>query len=219
MADQSEGSSVREFEGHELLEPRSRPVQKRAKETVDRILESAAELVDEVGVVGFTTNLLAERADIRIRTIYRYFPSKLGILSALMTRLSDESSERLKRLSEFGDPTSDWRELVCVWIDDLVKWMRVRPGARLFMGWSHGIPELQALQDRMDEEWTHSMVKAMRARGVDLPPKQLYAICSSFSGTVDALAELAVSDDEDCSAELTEEMRRILVRYLEIYLA
>ena len=218
MVDQSERNTAREFEGQELLKPRSRPVQKRAKETVDRILESAAELVDEVGIVGFTTNLLAERADIRIRTIYRYFPSKLGILSALMLRLSDESSERLQRFSEFGDPTSDWRELVGVWIDDLVKWMRERPGTRLFMGWSHGIPELMAQQDRMDDEWTDNMAEALRARGVDLPPAQLYAICCSFNGTFDALAELAVSEDQDCSAEMIEEMRKILVRYLEIYL-
>ena len=59
-----------------------------------QILETAAELVDEVGVVGFTTNLLAERAGIRVRTIYRYFPSKLGVLNALMILLCRKSGRR-----------------------------------------------------------------------------------------------------------------------------
>ncbi|MBW1844388.1 MAG: TetR/AcrR family transcriptional regulator, partial [Deltaproteobacteria bacterium] len=104
---------------------------------MDRILETAAELVDEVGVVGFNTNLLAERAGIRIRTIYRYFPSKLGILSALIHHLNADSEERLKQLSDLGNPECDWRELIGEWIDDLMKWTRERPGARLLMSWSN----------------------------------------------------------------------------------
>jgi len=218
MADHPRANTADQLEGSEEFGTRSRPIQERAKQTVSRILESAAELVDEVGVVGFTTNLLAKRADIRIRTIYRYFPSKLGILSALMLHLNDDSAERLQRFSEFGDPERDWRELVDAWIADLVTWMRERPGARLLMGWTHGIPELMALQDRIDEEWIQSMVGALRARGVDLPSKQLYAVCCTFNGTFDALAELTVSDVDECSAEMIAEMRSILVRYLEIYL-
>jgi purine-nucleoside phosphorylase len=96
--------------------------------------------------------------------------------------------------------------------------MRERPGARLLMGWTHGIPELMALQDRIDEEWKESMVEALRARGVDLPSKQLYAVCCTFNETLDALSEITVSDVDECSAEMIAEMRTILISYLEIYL-
>lgn len=202
----------------EQLEPRSRPVQQRSRQTVNRILEAAAELVDEVGVVGFTTNLLAERAGVRIRTIYRYFPSKLGILNALMIHLNEDSEERFKQLAGFGDPECDWRELVGTWLDDLVKWTRERPGARLLMGWSYTIPELLALQDRLDEKWTRGMMDALRARGVDLPSKQLYAVCRNFNETLDSMTSLAASDDQQCSEQIIVETRRMLVRYLELYL-
>ena len=218
MAKKSQVESPQVLEGNEKLEPRSRPVQERSRQTVNRILETAAELVDEVGVVGFTTNLLAQRANIRIRTIYRYFPSKLGILSALMTHLNDDSAERLNQLSELGDPERDWRELVGTWIDDLMTWTRERPGARLHMGWSNSIPELEALQDHLDEAWAHSMMDAMRARGVDLPAKQLYAVCRNFNETLDAMTTFAASNDEESSAEIIEEVRHMLVRYLELYL-
>jgi len=185
---------------------------------VNRILETAAELVDEVGVVGFTTNLVAERADIRIRTIYRYFPSKLGILKALLLHLNEDSEERLKQLSELGDPEHDWRELVNQWFDGLMKWTRERPGARLLMSGSNNIPELVALQDRIDEQWAHSMMDAMRTRGVDLPPKQLYAVCRTFTETIDSMTSLAGWEGQGCSDEIVEEARCMLVRYLEIYL-
>jgi len=131
MVKHSQADTAQPLEENEQLEPRSRPVQERSRQTVNRILETAAELVDEVGVVGFTTNLLAERANIRIRTIYRDFPNKLGILSALMIHLNEESEERAKQLSELDDPERDWRELVGTWVDDLLKWTRERPGARL----------------------------------------------------------------------------------------
>jgi AcrR family transcriptional regulator len=109
MANRSRANTAQLLKENERLEPRSLPVQERSRETVNRILETAAELVDEVGVIGFTTNLLAERAGIRVRTIYRYFPSKLGILCALMNYLDEDSTERLTQLSELGDPARDWR--------------------------------------------------------------------------------------------------------------
>jgi hypothetical protein len=86
------------------------------------------------------------------------------------------------------------------------------------MGWSHNIPELTLLEDRMDEEWAHSMMNAMRARGVDLPPEQLYAVCRTFNETFDSITSLAGWGDQECSDEIVEEARRLLVRYLELYL-
>lgn len=202
----------------EQIELRSQPVQKRSRETVHLILEAAAELVDEVGVVGFTTNLLAERADIRIRTIYRYFPNKLGILTALIIHLNEDFEERVMRNSEFGDLKRDWRELVGIWIDDLLTWTRDRPGARLHMGWMTSVPEILALQDRMDDEWARGMMDAMRKRGVKLPPKQLYAMCRCFNETLDSMTSLAAFSEQEHSDEIIDETRHVLIRYLEPYL-
>ena len=200
------------------LAPRKTPVQKRSKKTVNRILDTAAVLIDEMGVVAFTTNLLAQRSGIRIRTVYRYFPSKIGILMALMVRLNNDSGSELWVSSDLADPEYDWRELVDRWIHGLMEWMRKEPGARLLMGCSHSIPELLAMREKLDDEWGHRLAVAMRKRGVDLPPKQLYAVCRSFSETLDSLSVLAVSNSQDCSAELVEEMRRILTAYLALYL-
>ena len=171
-----------------------------------------------VGVIGFTTNRLAELADIPIRTIYHYFPSKLGILSALMIHLYDDSADGFNQFSELGDPNRDWRKLINGWIDNWMEWTRDRPGARLLMGWSHSIPELMQLQNRIDMEWTYGMVKAIHARGVDLPEEQLYAVCRCFNETLDSLTLFAVSDVHECSPEMIDEIRNILIRYLEVYL-
>jgi AcrR family transcriptional regulator len=200
------------------LAPRRTPVQKRAKRTVEKILDSAAELVDEVGVITFTTNLLAQRSGIRIRTIYRYFPSKLGILTALTVRLYDDVANPGQVFSELANPECDWRAAVDRWIEETVVWAREQPAARLLMDWGQGIPELTALLEKLDEEYGHHLAKALRERGVDLPPEQLYAVCRSFGEALDALASIAAMDDQDCTAELIEEARRMLRGYLALYL-
>ncbi len=218
MTKGSRANTAKLLQQNRQLEPRSLPVQERSRETVNQILETAAELVDEVGVVGFMTNLLAERAGIRVRTIYRYFPNKLGVLNALMIHLNEESEERLKELSELGDPERDWRELVGTWIDDMLKWTRERPGARLHLGWSDSVPELLALHEGLDDAWAHSLMDAMRARGVELPAKQLYAVCRIFNDALDSMTSLAAFSDPKSSKKITEEARRMLIRYLELYL-
>jgi AcrR family transcriptional regulator len=218
MSKKSKPTATQPLEGFKHLEPRSPPIQQRSRETVERILENAAELVDEVGVVGFTTNLLAERADVRIRTIYRYFPSKLGILSALMHHLNADSEKRFVEISKLSEPGSDWRKIICTWIDDQLQWTRERPGVRLLMGWSSNVPELLALQDHFDEEWTERMMDALRARGTRVPNERLYAICRTFNETIDSMTSLAAWYDGQHASELIEEAKLMLVHYLERYL-
>jgi hypothetical protein len=68
------------------LAPRARPQQARSQATVERLLQVSAELLEEVGVNGFNTNLLAQRAGVAVRAIYRYFPSCARSTSAPAAR-------------------------------------------------------------------------------------------------------------------------------------
>jgi AcrR family transcriptional regulator len=202
--------------GH--LAQRKQPVQKRAVETVNLILETAAKLIDQVGIEAFNTNLLAEQAGLRIRTIYRYFPNKLAILTALLLRLNDEADERMGPVEDFADPDKDWRALVDFWIDELMAWTNERPGARLIMSWSYSVPELLAVQQHLNEAWASEMMECMRSRGVDRPQEQLHAICRSVIEVMDALSMLAYAKDCGSTQAVTNEMRLWLKSYLAHYL-
>ena len=76
----------------ELLE-KNRPQQQRAIKTYEAILDSAAELLVEVGLERISTNLIAERAGITVPALYRYFPNKYSILNALGERLMDRQNK------------------------------------------------------------------------------------------------------------------------------
>ncbi len=80
----------------ELLE-KNKPRQDRAKKTYERILCAAAELLVEVGVERISTNLIAERAQITVPALYRYFPNKYSVLHALGARLMDAQNQVLQQ--------------------------------------------------------------------------------------------------------------------------
>lgn len=218
MTDSPPTSTAPQRVSYAQLKPRAVPIQKRAEETVDLILEAAAELVDEVGVVGFTTELLAQRAGIRIRTVYRYFPNKLGVLRALLLHLNAESEEQLGPYSLLADRERDWRELVNFWVDELIVWSRRRRGVRLIMDWAYAVPELLLEQERLNMGWTRDMMRALRARGVEIPSNQLYGVCRTFVEMLDLLSIRASAQTDEHSDDVVEEMRCALISYLANYL-
>ncbi len=79
------------------LSPRKRPAQARARETVNIILEAAAQVFGELGYAASTTNHIARRAGVSIGSLYQYFPNKDAILFSLMERHIDEGYELIVR--------------------------------------------------------------------------------------------------------------------------
>ncbi|MFI9463063.1 TetR/AcrR family transcriptional regulator [Streptomyces xiamenensis] len=66
-----------------MVQPRKSPRQQRSRETVEVILEAAAQLFQRYGYAATTTNKVAERAGVSIGSLYQYFPNKDGLLTAL----------------------------------------------------------------------------------------------------------------------------------------
>ena len=68
------------------LKPRKIPTQQRAKETMDVILDAAAQVFEANGYAKSTTNLIARRAGVSVGSLYQYFPNKDAIALKLLER-------------------------------------------------------------------------------------------------------------------------------------
>jgi AcrR family transcriptional regulator len=68
------------------------PRQRRARETYERLLDVAGELLAEVGVERISTNLICSRAGMTPPALYRYFRDKYAVLEALGQRLMDRQN-------------------------------------------------------------------------------------------------------------------------------
>ena len=65
---------------------RKLPKQARSQQRVDTILDTAAQLFEEVGYESATTNEIALRAGVPIGSLYQFFTNKDAILNALVER-------------------------------------------------------------------------------------------------------------------------------------
>ena len=74
---------------------RAAPIQERAKQTRDRLLDIAGELLGEVGIERISTNMIAARAGVSPAALYRYFKDKYAVLEALGRRLMDRQNALL----------------------------------------------------------------------------------------------------------------------------
>jgi AcrR family transcriptional regulator len=78
------------------LAPRKQPQQKRARATVDNILQAAEELVRARGFSEVGTRQIAERAGVSIGSLYQYFPTYESILLAWYENVATAAARRLK---------------------------------------------------------------------------------------------------------------------------
>ena len=69
---------------------RRRPKQRRARQTVDAVLDAVVRVLKREGVQGVTTNRIAEVAGVSIGSVYQYFPDKQAIFVALHQRHIDQ---------------------------------------------------------------------------------------------------------------------------------
>jgi AcrR family transcriptional regulator len=194
------------------------PVQKRAEKTVDLILETAAKLIQEVGLEGFNTNLLASQAGVNISTIYRYFPNKNKIIEALYGRWKAKVNKMLSGVLSATDSNKNWRNLFDQGISGyiaLVKEEKNFADLRMAMLAS---PELRIIDNRNNMNHADAFAKAFRDYGVELPEKQLRAITQSFVLIVANMVDFSVMEGQNIAEELEVELRVIYRSYFTNYL-
>jgi len=156
------------------LAPRRQPVQERARKTVELILDTAAALLEEAGVEAFNTNLLAERAGVRVRTVYRYFPNKLAVMTAVAERLAEEWDGWFEGFRALSDPRSSWRTLWVAYIGTFVDGIRRVRGGLAIRRAMRALPELQAIDRQDNERLARQLAAAIERRGVVVPLTRLH---------------------------------------------
>ncbi|WP_186329435.1 TetR/AcrR family transcriptional regulator [Agrococcus jejuensis] len=107
---------------------RTPPVQRRASDRIDEILDAAAAVVDEVGTELLTTTLVAERAGAGVGTVYRYFPDRIAILQGIADRNVRMLGERFDEV--IAEPREDVLDELTALFDAYVALYRDLPGYR-----------------------------------------------------------------------------------------
>lgn len=80
------------------LVPRRMPRQRRSRATIEVILEASTRVLAADGLTGFTTNRVAEVAEVSIGSLYQYYPNKAALVAALIARVQAGYVDEIERL-------------------------------------------------------------------------------------------------------------------------
>lgn len=199
------------------LAQRAAPRQARSRATIEHVLEVSAELLEEVGLEGFNTNLLATRAGVGTRAIYRYFPNKFAIIVALAERFRDLEREWVGDLRELaGSP--DWREAVRQAISGYFSAASGRRGYAALRVASQAVPQLKVLDDELSLELAQDLAKGLKALGVAVPARHLAALSRTIIEAANRILDVALQCDEVEAKLLVRELQRMIVSLLSQYI-
>jgi AcrR family transcriptional regulator len=197
---------------------RAVPMQARARQSVEHILATAAHLLDEVGLDGFNTNLLAERAGVRVRTVYRYFPDKYAVIMALASRMMAQWDGWMETvLRKLSDPAQDWEAQQRKVIALLLKSNR-QPGGMSVLRAIAAIPQLVELDGVLLDRMARRMTAALKQRGVKLAPARLNSVCKVTLMSGNAGVETYFRLEESQRAQFLSELVTMQIAYLRQYL-
>ncbi|MFF8637608.1 TetR family transcriptional regulator [Streptomyces pilosus] len=194
---------------------RRAPVQRRSAERLARILDACAELLDEAGYDDLSTRAVAERAQVPIGSVYRFFGNKRQMADALarrnLERFTDRVTERLRAADDRG-----WRRAMDVVLDTYLDMKRTAPGFSL-VDFGNQIPVgTRAEPNRRVADRLTGLLAAHLGREPDDDLRRTFLVAVE---TADALVQLAFrmepEGDEKVIGELREMLRAYLARVLD----
>jgi AcrR family transcriptional regulator len=195
---------------------RRMPQQTRSQQRVDLILDVAADLFVEIGYGSVTTNAIAERAGISIGSLYRYFPDKDAILHALSSR----HYERMQVLfDDFCTKDTVYLPLTVIidrLIDAFVDLHLTCPAYKHILLGSDVSADIAAASGELDQEITERIAGILQLTAPNMGEQRAHLVATVCKAQVKALLALITpSSDQECQSQITAEMKRMLIAYLE----
>jgi AcrR family transcriptional regulator len=194
---------------------RRQPAQGRSAQRLELILDTAATLIDEVGLTGTTPSLIARSSGMSGPAIYRYFDSMDAIVRALATRNLERFLTTVEQL--LSDEEITWEQAVAGTVEAYAEMFRSEPGFRDVRLW--GGPAA-----RLAESVSNKSIVATSTIGFfqprfdawDRPDFRLRI--EAMIEIIEALVSHAFESDESDQGYFISEAKRVAIEYLGDFL-
>jgi AcrR family transcriptional regulator len=192
---------------------RREPVQARSRETVERILAAAGELIVEQGVDAATTTAIAARAGVGPSSLYRFFSDR-DELFALLLEAEIKEIERVAQASEDGWELRSAREYVQRMLEMFLDYHERRPlFVRLWFG-GRVSPAVTAIAQAGNLALAERARERLVAAGLvaEDSPREVALIAVEVG---DRILELAFRGRRRADRRVIAEGAEMLIAYLE----
>lgn len=200
------------------VETKAQPAQRRSRETYDRILRAAGELLEEVGMERISTNMVADRAGISPPAFYRYLPNKYAMVVALAERLTTVSNAVIADwIAAGGLETTDLEAAVARNLEiqkQVTDIIRAFPGGPWIARSMRALPALQEVANRARREVVEQLYAIQRRRYPRIPEAELRAAIQLSTDVLSGNSLMVLQDPEiDGDAMLREGCLMVALYY------
>jgi AcrR family transcriptional regulator len=192
------------------------PVQARSRERVERVLDTAAQLVDEHGPEAVTTASIAGAAGVSIGWLYDFFPNRESVFDAVVER-SFEKVTPIAEAVHASMPSADWREALEAVVWTLFDFYRDEPGFRVLWFSRFQSAAMVARNRQLDLAGVGRTYERMHRRGLDLVGVDPEHAVHLVIGIIDKGLDLAFLLDPDGDRDLIAQTIVAAVTYLDRY--
>ena len=199
------------------LRPRRSPLQNRSRETVQKILDATAELLDNENIENLTTDRVAEQSGVNIATLYHYFPNKLALLHALAQQFAEQQQERLDAIYDKRGEL-DWRESVDKLVDAAFEFNRTVKGALAVARamQSHAIlRKVDCERDARQSKYVASILAELGIKGSESELQTRALVLLQTAGSAMDKALMWYPENADA---LMAEYKIMIKKYIEYYI-
>lgn len=195
---------------------RRQPKQQRGKERVEKILDAAAAVFDEVGYEAATTHLIAAKAGTAIGSLYQFFPDKAAIFKAMELRHTERVKEFWAQIDMPALVQLPLRQMIHTLVVAVTELFE-QPVSRVVFVQFYLAPHIfQAIDESMTQEAIDLMARILYQRNPNLNSDQyplLAEVCVHSSNAV-ILAALRHPNPAH-GHRLSQQIEDLIVAYLE----
>jgi len=198
---------------------RKLPTQARSRARVASILKAAGELLGEVGYDRLSTNLVAERADVPVGSIYQFFEGKDDIVAALVEQFQDRirrlASERLDAVGA----REDRKAFIAGLVDGIA---RIQAEASAFVcvfSGSQSHPRFDSLARNLRRTLIRHLDDVFAEAFPRLPKDDRNRMLAAWSDITGAMISNLDRSKPGERGKLLDELKLVLCAYLDAKLA
>lgn len=191
---------------------RRQPTQQRSRERVQRILDAAADLLEQGGYPALTTTAIATRADVSIGSLYQFFSNVEAIVTELVRGWVAGFDEIMEHLDQLGDVPME--HSVDVIVDEYVRFIRKTRGF-VAIYFSDGLRGDSRALDRASNESLADRLVAFWSRRYHMRPDERMIVVAHVAIHMgDALLALAFRTTPGGDETLIAETKRACRSYV-----
>ncbi len=193
--------------------PRRRPTQERSRRRFSAILESAGQVLVEVGFEAFTCEQVAAHAGISIGSLYQFFANKYAIVCEL-DRLDTLAVQDALAVFAQDIPSREWARLLDRFVDHLADLWRNDPSRRAVWLAMQSTPTTRAIGAAHERELATQVTRLLGPLTPGSKVAQREEIAQVLIHVVFSMLNFSIRDGQSHPAAVVQ-LKNMVTAYLQ----